>query len=205
MQTVLMADVDRHRAPDNDLSVRTVRLPVPSLGNMLGLARGTVLWSLDTVAFVAQLPRRIDDLFVRVDEVIAAIERITDQAQTVIGKVSATTEDAQGVIVGAESASSKALAMISELEPITARAIPLGRTFVDNFSEAEVEAAVKLVDQLPELVQRMEGIMPILATLDTVSPEIHELLEVTKDVRKAVIGIPGFKFFRNRGEERLHD
>ncbi len=41
--------------------------------------------------------------------------------------------------------------------------------------------------------------------MDTVAPEIHQLLEVTKDVRKAVIGIPGFKFFRNRGEEKLED
>lgn len=190
-------------ANDNALSIRTVRLPLPSLGDAVGIAKGTILWTLDTVAFVAQLPVRIDELFVRVEEVIGAIEKITDQANEVIAKVSATTDSANGVIVGADQASSKALAMIAELEPITEKAIPLGRTFVDNFSEEEVQAAITMVDHLPELVMRMEAIMPILATLDTVSPEIHELLEVTKDVRKAVIGIPGFKFFKNRGEDRL--
>ena len=48
--------------------------------------------------------------------------------------------------------------------------------FVDEISEDEVHAAVRLLDQLPELTDRMAALMPILATLDTVSPEIHELL-----------------------------
>jgi hypothetical protein len=62
-----------------------------------------------------------------------------------------------------------------------------------------------MVDQLPGLVEHMEAVIPILATLDSVAPEIHELLGVTKDVRRAVIGIPGFKFFRNRGQDRLDE
>ena len=95
--------------------------------------------------------------------------------------------------------------MIADIQPIADRGIPLGRRFVDNFSEQELDASIRMVDQLPELMERMEAIMPILATMDTVAPEIHQLLEVTKDVRKAVIGIPGFKFFRNRGEEKLED
>ncbi|MGB3772683.1 MAG: ribulose 1,5-bisphosphate carboxylase large subunit [Rhodococcus sp. (in: high G+C Gram-positive bacteria)] len=192
-------------ASDSKLPVRTVRLPVPSVGDLIGVTQRTILWSLDTVAFVSQLPKRIDDLFVRIDEIMSAIEDVTDRAGGVIDKAAATTDDAGVVIVGAGDASSKALAMISELEPITERAIPLGRSFVENFSDEELRAAIKMVDHLPELLDRMDGIMPILATLDTVSPEIHELLEVTKDVRKAVVGIPGFKFFRKRGEDELSD
>ncbi|WP_421958157.1 hypothetical protein [Prescottella agglutinans] len=30
-----------------------------------------------------------------------------------------------------------------------------------------------------------------------------ELLEVVKDVRQAIIGVPGFGFFRRRGEDKL--
>ena len=33
--------------------------------------------------------------------------------------------------------------------------------------------------------------MPILATLDRVGPDIHDLLEVTRDLRLAIAGIPG--------------
>jgi hypothetical protein len=43
-------------------------------------------------------------------------------------------------------------------------------------------------------------IMPILATLDRVGPDVHELLEQLKEVRQAIQGIPGLGFFRRRGE-----
>ncbi|WP_315770306.1 ribulose 1,5-bisphosphate carboxylase large subunit [Rhodococcoides kroppenstedtii] len=190
---------------DREVEVRTVRLPIPSVGTAVALMRATASWSVDTVVLVAALPSRVDDLFSRVDALITSIEEITARAGGVIEAAARTTDDAAGVIVGAGDASERARAMIADIAPIADRGIPLGRRFVDNFSEQELDASIRMVEHLPELMERMEAIMPILATMDTVAPEIHQLLEVTKDVRKAVIGIPGFKFFRNRGEEKLED
>ena len=45
-------------------------------------------------------------------------------------------------------------------------------------------------------------ILPILATLDRVGPDVHELLDVLKEVRQAINGIPGFTFLRKRGGEK---
>ena len=42
--------------------------------------------------------------------------------------------------------------------------------------------------------------MPILATLDRVGPDVHELLEQLKQVRQAIQGIPGLRYFSRRGE-----
>ena len=164
----------------------TLSIPTPSA--VIDVARGAILWSLDTAGLVASLPARIDALFV--------------QVEALLNKVSAVTDDAADVVSEASDASTTAKRLIADIEPIAQRAMPLGRTFVDNFSEAEVEAAVRMVDHLPELLERMEALMPILAQMDSIAPELHQLLEVTTDVRKAVIGIPGFKFFRNRGEDR---
>ena len=44
--------------------------------------------------------------------------------------------------------------------------------------------------------------MPILATLDRVGPDVHELLDVLKDVRLAIQGVPGFRLLRRRGADR---
>jgi len=41
--------------------------------------------------------------------------------------------------------------------------------------------------------------MPMLATLDRVGPDMHELLNVVKDLRHAIDGIPGLGYFRRRG------
>lgn len=195
----MSSDVEPHRVP----TPRTVSVSIPTVAGLLDAARGTVIWSLDTVAFVAQLPHRIDGLMARVDELLTSVEKITADAAAAIENVEKTNRDAAEVVDGAGTTSDKALALITEFEPITAKAMPMAKVFVDNFSDEEVQAAIQMIDHLPELMDRMETIMPILATMDTVAPEIHQLLEVTKDVRKAVIGIPGFKFFRNRGEERL--
>ena len=86
------------------------------------------------------------------------------------------------------------------------RAASLAHRFVDELSEQEVHAAIKLIDHLPAVTEHMEqDIMPILATLDRVGPDVHELLNVTRDLRQAIVGVPGFAFFRRRGEDREDD
>ena len=73
---------------------------------------------------------------------------------------------------------------------------------MQEFSEDELVAAIRLVDQLPRLTEHVESdIMPLLATLDRVGPDVHELLNQLREVRQAIQGIPGFRLFRRRGEE----
>ena len=82
---------------------------------------------------------------------------------------------------------------------------PLMR-FVEEFSAHEVDAAIKLVDELPRLTSHItDDVLPILATLDRVGPDIHELLDVANDVRQAILGIPGFDYLRRRGEDKDDD
>ena len=92
--------------------------------------------------------------------------------------------------------------LLDTYQPIAAQAAPLARRFVQEFSEDELVAAIRLVDQLPRLTEHMESdIMPLLATLDRVGPDVHELLNQLREVRQAIQGIPGFRLFRRRGEE----
>lgn len=183
-------------------------LPDP-LGAEVLLRRGAAVarvgagWMVDTAAIALTLPGRIEALLEQVEGLMERIDRVVDSANEVVARVEATTTSADGVVVSASVASDKALALIELFEPIATTAEPMARKFVDSLSDEEVAAAISMVDQLPQLLEHMEGILPILSTLDTVSPEVHELLVVAKDVRRAVIGIPGFKFFRNRGEDKL--
>jgi hypothetical protein len=79
------------------------------------------------------------------------------------------------------------------------------REYVE-FSAHEVQAAIRLVDELPRLSQHLnDDVLPILGTLNRVGPDIHELLDVAKDVRQAIQGIPGFDYLRRRGEDKDTD
>ncbi|MFC5211625.1 hypothetical protein ACFPM0_34450 [Pseudonocardia sulfidoxydans] len=135
--------------------------------------------------------------------VVGAAQGVAQQAGEVVDGAGVVARRAGEVVGSAGSTSDAAAALLATWGPVSQRAAPLARTFVEQFSEDEVRAAVRLVDHLPQLTEHLENdIMPILTTLDRVGPDVHELLDVLKEVRQAILGIPGFAFFRRRGEEK---
>lgn len=148
------------------------------------------------------------------DEVIERSRGITDGAGEVIELSRGITTGANDVIelskgvatrsgelldtAGATSRSAQE--MLELYQPMLERGAPLAQRFVDDLTQEEIDAAIKLVDQLPELTAHMvSDIMPILETLDRVGPDLHELLDVTKDLRQGIAGIPGLSFLVKRG------
>lgn len=132
--------------------------------------------------------------------------RVAAEAAGVLGGARAVSDEASNVVVSAQRTADTADALLESYAPTAKRAAPLLERFVKEFSEGEVDAAIKLVDELPVLTEHVRtDVLPILRTLDRVGPEIHELLEVTYDVRRALIGIPGFQYFRRRGSDRVEE
>ena len=135
--------------------------------------------------------------------VIAVAEHVSGRANEVVGGAARVSEEAAAVVALAESTAGIANELIRVYEPIALRAAPLAGRFVTELSDEEVDAAIRLVDELPQLTEHLiTNILPILSTLDRVGPDVTELLKVTRDVRQAIVGIPGFKFFRRRGAEK---
>ena len=94
--------------------------------------------------------------------------------------------------------------MLHDYSGTLRKAAPLAARFVDELSPEEVTAAIRLVDQLPQLrAHLVDDVMPLLGKLDQVGPDLHKLLEVTEDLRLAIAGLPGLKMLRRRGEERV--
>ncbi|MEV6690520.1 hypothetical protein AB0M35_03450 [Micromonospora sp. NPDC051196] len=130
--------------------------------------------------------------------VAAAAADVVARAETVSGRA------AEAVGVAAEAAATAA-ELLAAYEPALRRAAPMATHFVEQLSHEEVAAAVRLVDELPKLRQHLTAdVMPILATLDRVGPDLHDLLDVTRDLKLAVAGIPGLAMLRRRGE-KLND
>ena len=134
---------------------------------------------------------------------------VADRADQVVDQIIPVTGAAEGVLESVGTTSAGAQALLEVFRPMTERGAPLLQHFIDEFSVEELQALIKLVDQVPQFTEHMEtDIMPILATLDRVGPDVHELLEVLKDVRLAIQGVPGFSLFRRRGadlEDELAD
>ncbi|MFF5214624.1 hypothetical protein [Micromonospora sp. NPDC000442] len=131
-------------------------------------------------------------------EVAAAAAVVVESARSVAGRAAET-------VGTAAEAAATAAELLKAYEPALRRAAPMANHFVEQLSHEEVTAAVRLVDELPKLRQHLTAdVLPILATLDRVGPDLHDLLDVTRDLKLAVAGIPGLSMLRRRGE-KLND
>jgi len=182
----------------------------------LGAARGVLDRTVEVAEFAVSVPGRVvnllettEALVARIDNVVTdaratvgRVDAVVDRSSAVVVEVTAVADSAQEVVASVARTSETASELLDTYAPVARQAAPLATQFIDELSAEEVHAAVVLLDQLPELADRMTALMPILGTLETVAPEIHELLGVAKDVRQAIVGVPGFSFLRRRGEEK---
>ncbi|WP_199439959.1 hypothetical protein [Umezawaea beigongshangensis] len=189
-------------------------------GRLLGLIDSAEA----VVGRVEDVLRQVDELVHRASAVVAGAESavgevraITASAEVAIGDITRVSTAAAGlvgnanhvadtaaeVVAAAGRTAHTANELVDSYAPLARQAQPLAKRFVEELSPQEIDAAISLVDELPRLTSHLtDDVLPILATLDRVGPEIHQLLEVATDVRQAVLGIPGFNFLRKRGEDK---
>ncbi|MFC5944620.1 hypothetical protein [Micromonospora harpali] len=134
--------------------------------------------------------------------VVGEAERVSAAAGTVVAEADAVAHRAAGTVAAAADAAGTAAELLAAYEPALRRGAPMATRFVEQLSHEEVTAAIRLVDELPKLKEHLTAdILPILATLDRVGPDLHDLLDVTRDLKLAVAGIPGLGMLRRRGEK----
>ena len=157
---------------------------------------------------------RADGLVDDLDTLLVRVQRVAGEAEDALGSVRTVSTGAEEVVASARSVSAGAAEVVESAggtsrgaqellvtyQPMLEHGAPLAEKFIADLTTDEVDAAIRLVDQLPVLTESMvTDVMPILATLDRVGPDIHELLGVTKELRQAIDGIPGLSFLKKRG------
>ncbi|GAA0555549.1 hypothetical protein GCM10010172_42890 [Paractinoplanes ferrugineus] len=135
--------------------------------------------------------------------VVSRAADVSQSADGVVTRASVISTDASAVVRQAGSAAAEATELLQAYAATLRKGAPLAARFVDELSADEVTAAIRMVDQLPRLQHHLiNDVMPLLAKLDQVGPDLHRLLTVTEDLHLAILGLPGLKMLRRRGEER---
>ncbi|MFD0824012.1 hypothetical protein ACFQ0D_38105, partial [Micromonospora zhanjiangensis] len=131
--------------------------------------------------------------------VVEDARRITGTAGDLVDRAGATMARAEGLSLTADE-------LLTAYGATLRKGAPMAARFVEQLSPEEVDAAIRLIDELPRLTEHLTSdVLPILATLDRVGPDIHDLLGVTRDLKLAVAGIPGMRMLRRRGENKAAD
>jgi ABC-type transporter Mla subunit MlaD len=175
-------------------------MSLPRLSDVVDLAVSAAGKAAGTAAAVVALPGRVVRLIDGTELLLARATATLDAAQRAIDEATAITRTAAGTSAAAAAVVTQAARTAGTAEELIGAYEPAARRFVDHLSPEEVDAAIQLIDELPRLAHHLNtDVMPILATLDRVGPDIHELLNVTRDLRQAIVGIPGFAMLRRRG------
>lgn len=138
-------------------------------------------------------------LLVRVDGLVDRIETTRLAADDVVERTDAIVTDANTLVVRAagtlgsvEPTVERAQSLLDGLSPSLERLQPTLDRLAETTSPDEVDAMVKLVDQLPDLVEQLQSdVLPILATLDNVGPDVHHLLETVGELNAMLGRLPG--------------
>ncbi|MGQ5262275.1 hypothetical protein ACTWLT_16130 [Micromonospora sp. ZYX-F-536] len=162
------------------------------------------------VAVISAAATTAIDTATEVATAAAVVVQEADQVSRVAGRVVAEADVVAGRAAATVGTAAEAAATAAELlaayEPALRRAAPMTDRFVAQLSHEEITAAIHLIDELPKLRAHLTAdILPILATLDRVGPDLHDLLDVTRDLKLAVAGIPGLGMLRRRGEKLIDD
>jgi hypothetical protein len=196
-----------------------MRLPVPGPRDLLAvIEKGAdqVDQLLGAVPRVLALLDQAEVLLVRASAAVDAVEAVTREAETVVVHTDAVVDWAEALVVrvdrvvdGAAMVADRADAMVARtvvlldaLEPPLTTLQPTLQTLADTTHPEEIAALVQLIDHLPDLTERIErDVLPVMTTLGTVAPDLHDLLDVSRELNEMLGKLPGLGRIKRRVEE----
>ena len=189
-----------------------MRLPVPGPRDVLSaLERG----GEQVEALLGAVPRLLALLdeaetllaraavtFDRVDAVAEAAAAEVARVGVVVDAAATQVERVSTVVDGAAADAGRVAALVDVLEPPMTTLQPTLQALADTTHPDEVAALVRLVDHLPALTVQVErDVLPVLTALGSVAPDLHELLNVSRELNEILGKIPGIGRLKKRVEE----
>ncbi|SIS03220.1 hypothetical protein [Williamsia sterculiae] len=159
--------------------------------------RQSVMVGMETTNQLVGLPLRMLRLLEQLELVLGGVREVADNVNGLADRANYLLDRAEAVVDDAQGATSTMTPLVDVLRPTV-------QQLTAELDDDEVRAALEhLIDQLPDLIAlTAEHSVPVMNTLQNLGPNIAELVGVTKDVRRALIGVPGMKRLRNRAGAR---
>src|SRR5215210_6752707 len=169
-----------------------MRIPgVPGPRDVLAVAERTgelVEW------LIGALPRLM--------KLLDAAERIVAEVEGLVARIEQTRAGADALVASAAAAEARLVDLMDRLEPSLTALQPTLARLAETTDPREVDALVSLIDRLPVLAEQVErDVVPVMRTLSTVSPDLHDLLDVSRELNEMLAKLPGMRRIRRRVDE----
>ena len=176
--------------------------PVPGPRDVLALVErgGDALEQLlGAVPRVVSLLDDAEALVRRVGGLVDDIETTRAAADGVVERSDATVGRAEQLLTSVAPLNERLAALLDRLEPPLTRLQPTLERLAATTDPHEVDAMVELIDHLPTIAHKMEvDIIPVLDSLGTVAPDLHDLLDVSRELNEMLGQIPGISRMKKR-------
>jgi len=182
-----------------------VHLPVPGprdVLDVLGRGASAVEQLLAAVPRIVALVDDADGLLDRVHGLLDRIEETREAAAGVVERTDAAAGRAQDLLGQTTLLVERLTPLLDRMEPTMERLQPTLDRLAETTDPHEVDALVAIVDMLPRLAAKMEtDILPVLDSLSTVAPDLHDLLDVSRELNEMLAALPGLGKVKKRIDE----
>lgn len=152
---------------------------------------------------VVHLLERVPGLLGSAEHLLASAGSVLDSAGALIDRIEETRAEAAAVVARTDETRARADELLDRFQPSIDRLLPTLERLAETTDPDEVDAMVALVDHLPMLVGKLETeVVPILETLSTVAPDLHDLLDTSKELNEMLAKLPGMGRIKERVEKQ---
>lgn len=182
-----------------------MRLPVPGPRDVVHLIeRGT-----EAVGVLLAAAPRISALLDEAAPLLAKARTLIDQigetrasAGDVVRRIEQVVAEAEGLVARTGPLTERLARLLDATEPSLVALQPTLERLAATTDSKEVDALVTLVDHLPVLAQKVEiEIVPVLESLTSVSPDLRDLLDVSRELNGMMASVPGLGRVKKRIDE----
>lgn len=157
---------------------------------------------LGAVPRVLKLLAEAEALLERTNLLIIRIESTREAADVVVSRTDAVVTRAERVVAKSDPLTTRLGRLLDSTEPSLVKLQPTLERLAETTDPREVDALVALVDHLPVLAEKMEtDVIPIMDSLSTVSPDLHDLLAVSRELNEMLANVPGLGRIKKRIDE----
>jgi hypothetical protein len=159
----------------------------------------------DVLALAEKAGDAVDQLLAvvpRVGQLLGDVESLVGEIRGLVRRIEETRVSVEDVIARVDLPLDRVTKLVDALEPSLLTLQPTLQRLADTTTPDEVDALVGLVDQLPGLVLSLErDVVPVLGTLGSVAPDLHDLLETSRELNDVLVKVPGMGFLKRKVEE----
>jgi ABC-type transporter Mla subunit MlaD len=146
---------------------------------------------------------RIETTRLEAQALVERTEVTRDRADELVTGLEPTTRRAVALLAALEPTAERAVALLESMEPSLLKLQPTLERLAETTDPREVDALVAMLDQLPLLAAKVEtDVIPVLNTLTTVSPDLHDLLDVSRELNLMLAKLPGMDRVKRRVDEQ---